>query len=154
MLLGELVEQKHVLFCSGIKDWREAVEKSCEPLVQDGTVEPGYAQEIIRCIEKNGPYIVLIPGFAMPHSTEDSLLAHRSGISFMKLDKCVSFDANNKEKDAKVFFTLAAKDKNAHLDNMQKLFKMLSNEKLCARLLEVKNLQDLLALDHEFESAP
>ena len=38
-------------------DWEEAIRLACSPFVADGTVEPEYAEEVIRCVWKYGPYI-------------------------------------------------------------------------------------------------
>lgn len=150
MILRELVEANHVLFLDGVDTWEDSIRASCRTLVADGTVTEGYADEIIQCVNTHGPYIVLIPGFAMPHSMQGSQGAKRTGLGFMKLARPVSFDPSDPEKDASVFFTLAAVDQAAHLENMQKLFQMLSNEELCAELLNVSSPADLLRLDEKY----
>lgn len=150
MLLKEIVEKGHFLFAKEAPDWEESIRMSCAPLVTDGTVDEGYANEIIECVREHGPYIVLIPGFAMPHSTANSAGAHKTAISFMKLEKAVHFEEGNPEKDATVFFALAATDKDSHLKNMRALFKMLTDEELVAALLAVSSKEDLLKLDEKF----
>ena len=54
-------------------------------MVADGTVEADYADEIIACIEKYGPYIIIAPDIAMPHSQENAKGVHKTAISFMKV---------------------------------------------------------------------
>lgn len=55
-MLREFVEKKHYKFAAGAETWQEAVRMSCESLEADGTVNAQYAEEIIRCVEKYGPY--------------------------------------------------------------------------------------------------
>ncbi len=150
MILRELVEANHVLFLDGVDTWEDSIRASCRTLVADGTVTEGYADEIIACVNTHGPYIVLIPGFAMPHAMRNSPEASRTGLGFMKLKTPVSFEPGDPDKDASVFFTLAAVDESAHMENMQKLFQMLSNEDLCAELLNVSSPADLLRLDKKY----
>ena len=69
-MLRELVEKKHTVYAAKANDWQDAIRLACSPFVADGTVEPEYAEDVIRCIQKYGPYIVLFPGVAMPHSQE------------------------------------------------------------------------------------
>ena len=83
-MLRELVEKKHTVFAKKVKDWEDAIRLACSPFVLDGTVEPEYAEDVIRCVEKYGPYIVLFPGVAMPHSQEGGPLVHGTGICFMR----------------------------------------------------------------------
>ena len=50
---------------------------SCESLEADGTIEANYKEDIISCVEKYGPYIVLMPNIAMPHSQEGAEGVHK-----------------------------------------------------------------------------
>ncbi|MEG1687782.1 MAG: PTS sugar transporter subunit IIA [Angelakisella sp.] len=149
-MLRELVEQGHTLFVDSVPDWREALRLGCATLVADGTVTEAYADELIASVEKHGPYIVLMPGFAMPHSMEGSACAHGTAIAFMKVNTPVQFDPDDRDKDATVFFTLASVDTDAHLKNMQQLFKMLTNEELVAQLPLVTCNEDLLRLSEKY----
>jgi len=134
-MLKEFVEQKHYKFAEEAKDWRDAIRMSCEPLEADGTVEANYKEDIIACVEKYGPYIVIIPDVAMPHSQEGAVGVNKTAISFMKVNKPVSFEPGDPEKDARLFFTLASCNPEQHLNNMMRLSEMLSNEEIVAALL-------------------
>jgi PTS system ascorbate-specific IIA component len=146
MLLKKIIEKNHYLFLESVDSWQEAIRMSCKPLEADGTVDARYAELIIECVNKYGPYIVLFENYAMPHSTENAEGVFGTAIGFMKLEKPVSFDPNDSSKDAKVFFTLAAANKDEHVENMQALFEMLTDESLLEALLQVKSVEDLKAL--------
>ena len=152
MLLGELIANKRVRFFEKAANWEDAVRLSCNSLVEDGTINGEYAEEIISAVHEHGPYMVLMPGFALPHAIKGSANAHGTAIAFTKLSRSVSFDKDNREKDASVFFTLAARDSEEHLKNMRKLWKMLTNEELCADLLKVSSPEELAALDIKYSS--
>ena len=150
MLLGEMINGKRVMFAEKAENWEDSIRMSCKLLEGEGIINPGYAEECITAIKELGPYIVLKPGFALPHAIKGSENAHGTAISFMKLAQPVSFVPDNREKDASVFFTLVARDSEEHLKNMRKLWKMLTNEELCDDLLEVSSLEDLIALDAKY----
>lgn len=150
-MLREFVEKKHYKFAESAPSWQEAIRMSCEPLVADGTVEKEYAEDIIECITKYGPYIVIMPNIAMPHSQEYAEGVHKTAISFMKLEKPVSFEEGNPELDAKLFFTLASCDSEQHLSNMQRLSNLMMNEEAFAALLEAKTEEDLLAIAEKMD---
>ena len=150
MLLKTFVEQNHYLFAEKAADWRDSVRMSCKPLEADGTLDPVYAEEIIACVEKHGPYIVIIPGIALPHSMEGAKGVNKTAIGFMKLEQPVSFDDSDPDKTATVFFTLASENHEAHLANMSQLFTMLSDDDLIEELFKVKGPEDLLRLDEKF----
>jgi PTS system ascorbate-specific IIA component len=150
MLLKEIVENKRARFAGKAENWEDAIRMSCKLLIDEGTIVPAYAEEIIGAVKEHGPYIVLMPGFALPHAMKNSENAYGTAIAFMKLAKPVSFDKDNPEKDASVFFTLAARDSEEHLKNMRKLWKMLTDEALCADLLKAGSEEELLALDKKY----
>lgn len=103
-MLREFVEQKHYKFAAEAPDWKEAIRMSCESLEADGTIEANYKEDIVACVEKYGPYIVLMPNIAMPHSQEGAEGVHKTSIGFMKLDKPVSFDPEDPERTHSCFY--------------------------------------------------
>lgn len=149
-MLREFVEKKHYKFAKEAGDWREAIRMSCESLEADGTVEANYKEDIIACVEKYGPYIVIMPDVAMPHSQEGAKGVHDTAIGFMKLEQPVSFDEEDPEKDARLFFTLAACNPEQHLANMTKLSELIMNEDVVAALLEASTPEELLKIQETY----
>lgn len=150
ILLREIYEKKHYLFCPEPLSWEESIRKGCEPLRKDGTVDETYAEEIIACIRKHGPYIVILPGVALPHSTEKAKGAHATAVGFMKTAVPVRFEEGNPEKDAQIFFTLSSTNPDEHLDNMQRLYSVLTNENALERLKKIEKPEELLEIDGLF----
>lgn len=149
-MLKEFVEKKHYKFAESAADWKEAICMSCEPLEADNTVGENYKYEIIRCVEKYGPYIVIMPMVAMPHSQEGAEGVNKTAVSFMKLKKPVSFEEGNPEMDAQLFFTLASCDPKQHLANMSQLSDMLMNEDLVNDLKGAETAEDLLRINEKY----
>lgn len=149
-MLREFVEMNHYKFAEEAQDWKDAIRMSCETLEADGTVEANYKEDIIKCVEKYGPYIVIVPNVAMPHSQEGADGVNKTAISFMKLDKPVSFEPGDPEKDAQLFFTLASCNSEQHLSNMSRLSEMLMNEELLEELAQASCAEELLELQVRF----
>jgi len=150
MLIKEFVDQKHYCFHQGFDSWEEAIAASCKPLVEDGSIENVYVDAVIECVKKYGPYIVLAPNIAMPHSQEGAVGVNATAISFMKTEEPVHFEEGNPEKDARLFFVLASVDHDVHLQNMEKLAMLLLNEELVDELLQAKTVDDLLRIDRKY----
>ena len=149
-MLKEFVTTGHYKFADHASDWKEAIRMSCESLEADGTVDPNYKEEIVSCVDKYGPYIIIAPNIALPHSQEGATGVNKTAIGFMKLEQPVSFDPEDPEKDAQLFFTLASCDHNQHLENMMRLSEMLMNEDLVKGLENAKSPEDLLELESRF----
>lgn len=98
-------------------------------------------------MEKHGPYIVLIPGVAMPHSTENAKGCNGTAIGFMRCSEVVHFEEGNEEKDAQVFFTLCSTNQEEHFANMQRLYAILTDDAVVERLRAATSPEDLLLID-------
>lgn len=125
-----------------ITDWREAIQESCTSLLEKEIINQTYVDEIIDCVNEHGPYIVIVPEVAMPHSSEKSEGVFGTAISFTKLKKAVAFESEDEDKSAILFFTLAAKNPEEHMNNIQNLSELLMTEGLIEDLVATKTIED------------
>lgn len=148
-MFKELIENKHTIFYKEANDWKEAIKLSCIPLIETGYCTDEYVSLIIKCVEELGPYIVLVPGLAMPHSTVSAQGVNKSAISFAQFEKPVVFHdkETGEDKTANSFFVLCAKEPNEHMENMRKLFTILSDENILNEVFKAKTNEDLLKID-------
>lgn len=146
-MLKDIIKRKHYAFFEKAENWQDAIKKSCETFVKDRTVNENYSTELIDCVQKYGPYIVIDEGIAMPHSTQDGENVYKTDISFTKFEEEVIFDEEN---SAKLFFTLASENPDIHLENMQKLMEVLGNDELKQELFEIKSIDELIKLSDKY----
>lgn len=150
-LLHDFVEKKHCIFVEEAADWRDAIRIGCEPLLADGTMDERYVKKVIESVELYGPYIVLLPGVAMPHSQQGAEGVNKTAIGFMKVEKPVFFVEDDPEKYATLFFTLASVNPTEHLANMSQLAEMLGDDDLLQDLMDnVHNEEDLLGIADKY----
>ena len=50
------------------KDWKEAIRIASEPLIKCDSIEEPYVENMINSVETLGPYIVIMPQFALAHA--------------------------------------------------------------------------------------
>lgn len=132
-----------IRFCEeSPSNWEEAVVLSCQTLLEKKMITQQYIDEIVDCVKKYGPYIVIVPGVAMPHSSEDSQGVLGTAISFTKMKDEVVFEEGNPEKNASLFFTLAAKNSDEHVENISKLSEMLMTDGLIEALMAIETIAD------------
>jgi PTS system ascorbate-specific IIA component len=151
-ILQKIVERGHYKFVDKVDSWQEAVKLSCESLAKTGYVSENYYQQIVDCIEKYGPYVVFEHYVAMPHSQEGAEGANKTAVGFMRVKEDVDFgkDEDGEDKIARLFFTLAAKDPNEHLDNMQQLMQIFTNEPLLDALMAANTPEDILEAEAKY----
>ena len=146
-MLKEIIGKGYYSFEQHFDDWQEAIRAGYRTLLEAGVVEDIYVQAVIDCVNKYGPYIVIVPDIAMPHSTEGAKGCHGTAISFMKVEEPVDFD-----KKARLFFSLAAVDHEQHLHNIQELMDALMNEELVNALLEAHTVEELQQAAQTYEA--
>lgn len=145
-ILQTIVEQKHVVFADSVASWQEAIRLGAQPLVDDGSVDGTYADQIVEAIEKFGPYVVFEHDVAMPHTQDDAKGVKCSGVAFLRVKEPVSFgvDSEGEEKRARLFFTIAASRPEEHLDTIQQLAALFVNEELLDALMLAQTPEDIL----------
>ena len=134
-----------------ITDWRDAISESCQLLLDKKIIDQIYVDEIIRCVEEHGPYIVIVPEVAMPHSSEDSKGVFGTAISFTKMKQPVQFESDEGEKSAILFFTLAAKNADEHMENIQNLSELLMTDGLIESLVATNSLEEYQGVMKEYD---
>lgn len=148
-LLQKIVERGHYKFVDSVESWQEGVKLSTESLVKTGYVSEDYYKQIVDCITKYGPYVVYDHYVAMPHSQEGAVGAEKTAVGFMRVKQDVDFgkDEDGEQKIARLFFTLAAKDPDEHLENMHDLMSIFVNEPLLDALMAAETPEDILAAE-------
>ncbi|MGB2512795.1 PTS sugar transporter subunit IIA [Leuconostoc suionicum] len=136
------------------QDWREALRIASENLKEKGIITDAYINEIIKNVEVNGAYIVIVPGVVLPHALATGPGVLGTGIGFAKFSEMVSFEAGNPEKQGKLFFTLAAKNEEQHLENIQNLMTLLMTDGMIEALSNIETLDDFNQVMNHFESIP
>lgn len=124
------------------ENWKEAIRFSGEIMKEHQLITDQYVEDIIRDCQEYGPYIVIVPQVALPHSSAESKGVLGTGIGLTVLPESVSFEEGNSDKDAKIFFMLAAKDSSTHMDNIANLSELLMEEDMISDLLSIESMED------------
>ena len=123
-----------------VESWEKAIEVGAFPLVKDKKIKFNYIENMIKNIEELGPYIILIPGVAMPHARPDENVLE-SSISLLKVNQGVKFSENTDK--VYLMFCLAAKDSSSHIEIIEKLMEVLSDEEKIEKLIKAKTKEEL-----------
>ncbi|MCE0494488.1 PTS sugar transporter subunit IIA [Vibrio salinus] len=122
-------------------DWRTAVKKGCEPLIRNGAINASYVDAIYRSHEAIGPYYVLGPGIAMPHSRpEDGV--NRIALSLTVFKQGVSFGSEENDP-VHLLVTLAAVDSNSHVDTIAQLAELFMNDEDVRKICGADSVTDI-----------
>ena len=137
--LKKLLKKENVKFIDEAENWKEAIFQSGDLLVSNKKVTSEYVEEMIELVEKYGPYIVLEEGIAMPHAgISENVL--ETGISLLVVNEKVSLPEG---RNANIFLSFAAKNKNDNIDIMNDLFELITKYEFIDKVSKMKNYSQL-----------
>lgn len=147
--LSQLLPVSHIQLDVSCRDWKEAVQKSAEKLLELGYIEESYIDAMICNIEENGPYVVLTKGFAVPHEGIDKGV-RKTGFNLIRLQKPLNFDAD--ENDPVEFVCcMSAVDHKKHLRAFFNLVNMLKEPEFLEALRKCETAEETADIIRQFE---
>ena len=147
--LHHLLPAGHIQLDVDCSDWRDAVKKSAQKLLELGYIEDRYVDAMIANIEENGPYVVLSPGFAVPHEGLEQGSV-KVGMNLIRLKTPVRF--GDEELDPVEFVCcLSAVDHKTHLKAFFNLVNMLKNEAFKQQLHMCGSPEEAAAIIEKYE---
>ncbi|TQQ23889.1 PTS sugar transporter subunit IIA [Vibrio cholerae] len=143
-MLSELITSDVIRIYPNAADWKDAVQKSCQALIDNGAVEPRYVDAIFCSHEELGPYYVVGPSMAMPHARpEDGV--NRLSLAITVIQQGVHFDSEGNDP-VKMLVTLAATDSESHVGAIAQLAELFMNEEHVEQICNAQTIEDVLAV--------
>lgn len=142
--IAELLDNSAIALDHEADDWREAIRFAGSLLEKSSACTEQYTQSMIDSVDKNGPYIVVAPGFAFAHA-RPSEAVHRTAMSWVRLKTPVNF-GHAKNDPVSLVVALAARDDSAHTRAMQELAKVLASSQKRAALDKATTPEEILAI--------
>lgn len=153
--LGQMLPPEAIAADVEVEDWRDAVRAAGDLLVKTGSATDAYTEQMLAALDRYGPYIVIMPGFALAHAqASDDVL--RTGMSFVKLASPVRFGHETNDP-VQLVAGLASRDKSDHMAALQQLAMFLSAPGKMDQLLAASTadeLCELLEITSPAESPP
>lgn len=143
-MLLDLITEKTIELNVEADDWKDAIRKSGQLLVEQGFVEPGYIDAMIKTAESMKAYIVIAPGVALPHARPEKGV-NRVCMSLITLKKPVEF-GHPKNDPVKIVISLGAVDNHTHLKALSELSSFLDSETNIDKLTECDSIKQVLEL--------
>ncbi|WP_392561835.1 PTS sugar transporter subunit IIA [Orbus sturtevantii] len=122
--------------------WQEAICLAANPLLNKGAITQNYINDVIKNIEINGSYIVLVPEIALPHARSNGNVL-QTAMSFLKLTHPVTFPDG---MSVTVMFFLASTDSDGHLDVLVELAEILADKNNQNLFRTAKKQEQILAI--------
>ena len=118
-------------------DWRMAIKKAADPLVQKKLVGNDYVDKMIQVVDEQGPYINIGPNIALAHARPCPSVKKVS-LSLMKTNQPINLV--NDQHPVRLWFVF------------QELSALLMNAENTQKLLEAESVEEILdVLGHSKE---
>ena len=142
--LSNWLNKNKVQYVQSVSDWKEAIQIAGRQLLDEGAISPAYIDSIIKQKEEIGPYFVIAPRIAMPH-TRPEQGAMALGLSIVKLGQAVEF--NSEENDpVDAIFMFSAPDSNSHIEMISQLAEVLSDDEVMQQIFDTQSTEELQAI--------
>ena len=137
MLLNKL--KNRITIANSISSWQDAIRLCSKPLLCQGYITNNYIDDMINNVIKNGPYMIIMPLVALPHSRPESGV-NKTGLSLLKLNEPVLFPDDT---PVQLLFTLAANQNDEHMDLISELSEFLIGPSNIPNLLNANSVEEI-----------
>ncbi|WP_062515668.1 BglG family transcription antiterminator [Halobacillus sp. KGW1] len=148
-LLSDLLTKETIHFTNEKLDWRSAISKAAEPLLDTEKIEQRYIDAMIQNVEEIGTYIHIGKGIAIPHARPDAGVKE-VGMSFLRTREPVLL-LDKPEHSIDLFICLAAIDNEAHLKALAHLTKLLGDNTKLAAIKDAASEEEIMEIIKEGE---
>lgn len=139
-MLKEHLPLDQIQLIDSVENWQQAIEKVARPLLEKRAIEPRYVERILQLTDEIGPYYVIAPLIAMPHSRpEDGVL--KQSLSLAVLKQGVNFGSDN--DPVHLILMLAAKDGTSHLEMLSAVAELFSDEDAVEKIIQSSSISEI-----------
>lgn len=121
-------------------DWREAVRLAGAVLEEAGSITHEYTESMVTAVEELGPYIVIMPGFAIAHAAPSPAVL-REDLALITLENEVRFGSPN--DPVKLILCVACVDRESHVRALQAVAEVLCGDGVMERLTQAATPEEL-----------
>ena len=139
----EKIALKNIRVQVDAADWEDAIGAAGCLLVSDGRIDAGYIRAMTDAVRTLGPYMVLMPGFALAHAAPSELVKE-TGISLVTLHQPVNFGSKN--DPVSVVMCLACTDRTSHMAMLQEIAKKLMADGIVEKMRACRTREELYQL--------
>lgn len=123
--MEEIIEKSDIQVGLHASNYKEAILLASSPLIEEKKITKRYAEMMIESLETLGPYIVLMPSFALAHSAPCEEVKENC-LSIAIFDEGIDFKSD--KGLVRVVMVLASTDGESHVEKLSKIASKLMND--------------------------
>ena len=132
----------NVKISDDILSWKEAINLSAKPLLDDDYISKDYLDAIYHNIDEFGPYIDFGFELAVPHARPE-FGVKKTGVSLLKLNNSINLmdDSNH---PIKIIITFCSVDNTSHIDILKKISEIFGDQNKLIRIKNANSVDEIL----------
>ena len=123
--MEEIIEKSDIQVGLHASNYKEAILLASSPLIEEKKITKRDAEMMIESLETLGPYIVLMPGFALAHSAPCEEVKENC-LSIAIFDEGIDFKSD--KGLVRVVMVLASTDGESHVEKLSKIASKIMND--------------------------
>lgn len=140
-MITELLED-NIKVLDSVESWQASIKEVAKKLLEKDYITTNYVDAAIENINKNGPYVIILPKVAIPHSRPEDGVKETT-FSLLKLNNAVMYPEEN---EVKLVLMLAAADQEKHLKLISSLTDLLSDGEKMSRIMDAGSEEEILEI--------
>lgn len=141
--MGCIIEKEKMRVGLHAKDWQEAITLAGSVLEEAGSITHEYTQSMIQAVKELGPYMVIMPGFAIAHAAP-SPAVHKEDLALITLAEPVSFGSPN--DPVNLILCVACIDRESHVRALQNVAEVLCGDGVMAKLAQAQTVEEMASI--------
>lgn len=130
-------------------DWKDSIEKAAQVLLDKSYITEDYIHAMIENYNKNGPYFVIAPNFALPHASIEAG-SKKLGMSLIRLKEPVKFNADNLDP-VKFVCVISAVDNKRHSKAVFNLINLLKIDEFRCQMDKAASPREMADIIERYE---
>jgi PTS system ascorbate-specific IIA component len=126
-----------------VTDWKDAVRAAGCLLEAAGSATGEYTEAMVAAVEELGPYIVIMPKFALAHAAPSEAVI-KNDASLVTLKDPVYFGTEN--DPVYVVLGICCTDRESHREMMKRIARMIVREGTVDRIASAGTVGEILAV--------
>lgn len=143
--MESIIKKENMRVKMPAENWQEAIRQVGSVLREAGSITEGYIDAMIEAVKEYGPYIVIMPGFALAHAAPCEAVLHED-LALITLREPVCFGSAN--DPVSVVLCVACVDQDSHIRALQKVALALGEENIFGRMAAAGTVEELYNILH------
>lgn len=141
--MGCIIEKEKMRVGLHAKDWQEAITLAGSVLEEAGSITHEYTQSMVQAVKELGPYMVIMPGFAIAHAAP-SPAVHKEDLALITLAEPVSFGSPN--DPVNLILCVACIDRESHVRALQNVAEVLCGDGVMEKLAQAQTVEEMASI--------